>query len=81
MNHNGDIPIIMVDGRAVVPVAILSKVIEAVHYFAHPATPKTLELFKRQSHVQNLSEDNLRDRVCTYLCGMCRVQGAKGPTS
>ena len=34
-----------------VPVAILSKVIEAVHYFAHPGTPKTLELFKRQFHV------------------------------
>ena len=35
-------PHIRVDGRAVVPVAILSKVGKAVHYFAHPGTAKTL---------------------------------------
>ena len=37
-------PHIRPDGRALVPVAILSKVIEAVHYFAHPGTPKTMNL-------------------------------------
>ena len=46
---------IRVDGRAVVPVAILSKVIEAVHCVAHPGTHTALELFKRQFHVCNLS--------------------------
>ena len=48
-------PPIRVDGRALVPVAIRSNVIEAVHYFAHPGTPKPLEPFKRQFHVRNLS--------------------------
>ena len=56
-------PHMRVDGRAVVPVAMLSKVIEAVHYFAHQGTPKTLNLFKRQFHVHNLSDYDLRDRV------------------
>ena len=64
-------PHIRVDGRAVVPVAI--KVIEAVHYFAHPGIPKTLELLKRQFHVRNVSEDDLRDRVKEVVdaCVVC----------
>ena len=39
-------PHIRVDSRAVVPVAILSKVIQTVHYVAHPDAPQTLEPFK-----------------------------------
>ena len=75
-------PHIRVDGRAVVPVAILSKVIEAVHYFAHPGTPKTLEPFKRQFHVRDLSEDNLRDRVKEVVdaCMPCaQYKARRGP--
>ena len=56
-------PHIEVDGRALVPVATLSRVIEPVHYLAHQGTPKSLELFKRQFHVHNLFNDDLRDRV------------------
>ena len=51
-------PHIRVDGRAVVPVAILNKGKEAVHYVAHAGIPKALELFKRQFHVRNLSNDD-----------------------
>ena len=54
---------IRMDDRAVVPVAILNKVIEAVHYFAQQGTPKTLELFKQHFHVRNLSRDDLRGSV------------------
>ena len=66
-------PHIRADGRAVVPVAILSKVKKAVHYFAHPGTPKTPELFKRPFHVRNLSDDDLRDRVkeIVHACVVC----------
>ena len=79
-------PHIREDGRAVVPVAILSKVIEAVHYFAHPGTPETLELFKRQFHVRNLSNDDLRDRVkevvdACVVCAQSKVRRRPHPGS
>ena len=57
-------------------------VIEAVHYFGHPGTPKTMELFKGQFHVRNLSEGNLRDRVKEVVdaCGVCAPSKARrGP--
>ena len=75
-------PHIRVDGKALVPVAILSKVIEAVQYFAHPGTPKTRQLFKRQFHVLKLSEDNLRDRLKEVVdaCVVCAQSKARrGP--
>ena len=79
-------PRIRVDGGAVVPVAILSKVIEAVHYLAHPGTPKTLELFKRRFDVRNLSDDDLRDRVkegvdACVVCAQSKVRGGPHPDS
>ena len=73
-----------VDGRAVVPVAILRKVIEAVHYAAHPGTSKTREPFKRQFHVHNLPNDDLRDRVKEVVdaCVLCAQSKARrGPNS
>ena len=79
-------PHIRVDGRAVVSVAILRKVIQAVHYVAHPGTPKTLELFKQHFHVRNLSDNDLRDRVkevvdACVLCAQCRVRRGPPPDS
>ena len=77
-------PHIRVVGGAVVPAAILSKEIEAVHYLTHPGTPKTLELFKQRFHVRNLSEDRLRDRAEQVVdaCVVCTQSKAqRGPTS
>ena len=69
-----------------VPVAILSKEKEAVHYFAHPGTPKTLEVVKRQFHVRNLSDDDLRDRVkeavdACVVCAQSKARRAPHPDS
>ena len=69
-----------------VPVAILSKVIEAVHYCAHLRTPKTLGLFKRQFHVRNLSNDDFRDRVkevadACVVCAQSKARGGPYPDS
>ena len=79
-------PHIMVDGRALVRVVILSRVIEAVHYFAHPGTPKTLQLFKRHFHVRNLSDDDLRDRVkkvadACVVCARSKARSGRHPDS
>ena len=77
-------PHFRVDGRAVVPLAILRKVIEAVHYVAHPGTSKTPERFKRQFHVRNLPNDDLRDRVKEVVdaCVLCALSKARrGPNS
>ena len=79
-------PHIRVDCRAVVPVAIPSKVIEAVHYYAHPGTPKALELFKRQFHVRNSSDDDLQDRVrdvvdACVVCAQSKAQRGPHPDS
>ena len=69
-----------------VPVAILNRVIEAVHFFAHPGTPKPLELFKRQSNVRNLCNDDLQDRVkevvdACVVCAQSKAQRGPHPDS
>ena len=59
-----------------------SKEIGAVHYFAHPCTPKALQLFKRQFHPCNLSDDDLLDRVKEVAdsCVVCAQSKARwGP--
>ena len=60
-------------GRAVVSLAILSKVQEPVHYIPHRGSSKTLQIFKRQFHVCHLSNDDLRDRVKEVVnaCVVC----------
>ena len=73
---------VSVDGRAVVSVAILSNVMEALRYVAHQGTPETLELFKRQFHVRNLSDDDLRDSVKEVVdaCVLCaQSKSRRGP--
>ena len=69
-----------------VPVAILSKVIEAVPYFAHPGTPETLQLFKRQFYVNNISSDDLRDRAkevvdACVVFAQCKARRGPHPDS
>ena len=82
----GGNPHIRVDSRAVVPVPFLSKVREALHYLAHPGTPKILELFKRQFHARNLSDDDVRDRVkevvdACVVCAQSKARRGQHPDS
>jgi transposase InsO family protein len=75
-------PHIRVEGKAVVPIAILDKVIAAVHSFAHPGLPKTLELFKRQYHVRDMSDKELEERVEEVVgpCVVCaQTKARRGP--